>query len=84
MILPFRIKLKKYCCKNACVDLSSISEVVKPGSKMTLLYPKIAAMWQVQVKSPTHHFGSFLIHTNSRGTYIIYYCTLVLFKTVLK
>ena len=27
-------------------------------------------MWQVKVKSPTHYFGSFLIQTNSRRTYI--------------
>ena len=36
-------------------------------------------MWQVQVKSPTHYFGTFLIQTNSRGTYITYYCTVILF-----
>ena len=54
--------------KNACVHLCSISEVVKPSSKMTLLYSKIVAMWHVQVKSPTHYFGSILIHTNLRGT----------------
>ena len=42
--------------------------VVKPTSKMTLLYSKIAVMWHVQVKSSTHYFGSFLKQTNSRGT----------------
>ena len=69
MILPFKIKLKKDCTKNAfLVHLCSISEVVKPSSKMTLLYSKIAAMWHVQVKSPTHYFGSFLIQRNLRGT----------------
>ena len=60
MVLPFKIKLKKDCTKNASVvRLCSISEVVKPSSKMTLLYSKIVAMWHVQVKSPTHYFGSF-------------------------
>ena len=68
MVLPFKIKLKKDCTKNTSVHLCSISEVVKPSSKMTLLYSKIAAMWHVQVKSPTHYFGSFLIQTNLRGT----------------
>ena len=70
MVLPFKIKLKKDCTKNASVvqDLCSISEMVKQSSKITLLYSKIAAMWHVQVKSPTHYFGSFLIQTNLRGT----------------
>ena len=67
MVLPSRIKLKKDCTKNACVHPCSISELVKPSSKMTLLYPKIAAMWQVQVKSHTH----YLIQTNSRETYYL-------------
>ena len=44
----------------------------------------IPAMWQELVKSPTHYFGSFLTQTNSRRTYITYYCTLILFRTVLK
>ena len=83
-VLPFRIKLKKDCTKNAYVHLCSIAEVAKPSNKMILGYPKIAAMWQVLVKSPTHYFGSFLTQTNSRGTYITYYCTLILFRTVLK
>ena len=39
---------------------------------MTLWYPKIVAMWQVQLKLPS----SFLIQTNSRRTSINYYCTL--------
>ena len=68
MVLPFKIKLKKDFTNNASVHLCSISEVVKSSSKMTLLYSKIAAMWHVQVKSPTHYFGSILIHTNLRGT----------------
>ena len=69
MVLLFNIKLKKDCTKYASVvRLCSISEVVKPSSKMTLLYSKIVAMWHVQVKSPTHYFGSILIHTNLRGT----------------
>ena len=54
MLLPFKIKLKKDCNKDASVvHLYNISEVTKPNSKMTLLYSKIAAMWHVQVKSPT-------------------------------
>ena len=66
--MPFKIKLKKDCNKNASVvHLCSISEVVKPNSKMTLFYSRIAAMWHVLVKSPTHYFGSILIHTNLRG-----------------
>ena len=81
MVLPFKIKLKKDCTKNASVHLcsidailllgvitSEISEVVKPSSKMILLYSKIAMMWHVPVKSPIHYFGSFLIQTNLRGT----------------
>ena len=69
VVLSFKIKLKKDCTKNAFVGrLYSISEVVKPSSKMTLLYSKIVAMWHVQVKSPTHYFGSFLIQRNLRGT----------------
>ena len=84
MVLPFKIKLKKDCTKDACVHLCSISEVLKPSSKMTLSYPKIVAMWQVQVKLTAHYFGSFLIQTNLRGTYITYYCTLILFRTILK
>ena len=69
MAVPFKIRLKKDCTKNASmVHLCSISEVLKPSSKMTLLYSKIAAMWHVQVKSPTHYFGSLLIETNLRGT----------------
>ena len=77
MVLPFKIKLKKDCTKNASVvqDLCSISEMVKPSSKIKLLYSKIAAMWHVQVKSPTHYFGSFLIQTNLRGTQL---CCLLL------
>ena len=71
MVLPFRIKLKKDCTKNASAHLCSMSEVVKTSSKMTLLYPKIAVMWQVQVKLPTKYFGSFLIHANSRKTYYL-------------
>ena len=60
MVLSFKIKLKKYCTKNASmVRLCSISEVVKPSSKRTLSYSKRAAMWHVQVKSPTRYFGSF-------------------------
>ena len=54
-VLHFTNKLKKDYTKNACAHLFSISEVVQPSSKMTLSYPKIAAMWQVQVKSPTHY-----------------------------
>ena len=30
----------------------------------------------MQVKSPTHYFGSFLIQTNSRGIYITQYSVL--------
>ena len=46
MLLPFKIKLKKDCYKNAsAVHLYNISEVAKPYSKMTLLYSKIVAMW---------------------------------------
>ena len=41
-------------------------------------------MWQVQVKSHTHYFGTFLIQKNSRRTYINYYCTLLLFIGILK
>ena len=68
-VQPFKIKLKKDCTKTtSVVRLCSISEVVKPSSNMTLLYSKIAAMWHVQVKSPTHYFGSFLIQRNLRGT----------------
>ena len=80
MVLSFKIKLKKDCTRNASVvRLCSISEVVKPSSKMTLLYSKIAAMWHVQVKSPTHYFGSFLIQTNLRGTQL--YCLLLYTNT---
>ena len=69
MLLPFKIKLKKDCNKDtSAVHLYNISEVIKPNSKMTLLYSKRAAMWHMQVKSPTHYFGSILIHTNLRGT----------------
>ena len=39
-VLPFRIKLKKDCTKNAYVHLYYIAEVAKPSSKMTLWYPK--------------------------------------------
>ena len=82
MLLPFKIKLKKDRNKNAfVVHLCSISEVVKPNSKMTLLYSKIVAMWHVQVKSPTHYFGSILIHTNLRGTQL--YC-LLLYSNILQ
>ena len=81
MVLSFKIKLKKDCTRNASVvRLCSISEVVKPSSKMTLLYSKIAAMWHVQVKSPTHYFGSILIHTNLRGTQL--YCLLLYSNTL--
>ena len=83
MALPFRLKLNKGCTKIVCVHLCSNGEVAKPSSKMTLWYSKIAVMWQVQVKSPTHYFGSFLIQTNSRRTYITYYCTLLLLRGVL-
>ena len=56
MLLPFKIKLKKDCNKNgSVVHLYNISEVVKPNSKITLLYSKIAAMWHMQVKSHTHY-----------------------------
>ena len=80
MTLPFKIKLKKDCTKNASVvHLCSISEVVKPSSKMTLLYSKIVVMWHVQVKSHTHYFGSFLIQTNLRGTQL--YCLLLCSNT---
>ena len=79
MVLPSRIKLKKDCTKNACVHPCSISELVKPSRKMTLLYPKIAAMWQVQVKSHTH----YLIQTNQEK-HTTYYCTLILFRIILK
>ena len=80
MVLSFKIKLKKDCTKNASVvRLCSISEVVKPSSKMTLLYSKIAVIWHVQVKSPTHYFGSFLIQTNLRGTQL--YCLLLYTNT---
>ena len=41
-------------------------------------------MWQVQAKSPIHYSGSFFIQTNSKGTYITYYCALILSRTVLK
>ena len=76
VVLSFKIKLKKDCTKNAFVGrLYSISEVVKPSSKMTLLYSKIVAMCHVQVKSPTHYFGSFLIQRNLRGTQL--YCLLL-------
>ena len=69
MVLPLKIKLKKDCTKNASVvRLCSISEVVKPSSKMALLYSKIAAMWHVQEKSPIHYFGSFLIQRNLKET----------------
>ena len=45
MVLTFKIKLKKDCTKNASVvRLCNISEVVKPNSKMTLLYSKIVVM----------------------------------------
>ena len=67
-VTPFKIKLKKGCAKNASVHLCSISEVVKPSIKITLLYSKIATMWHMQVKSPTHYIVSFLIQTNLRGT----------------
>ena len=36
MVLPFRTKLKKGCTKNPFVNLCSIEEVAKPGTKMTL------------------------------------------------
>ena len=84
LVLPFKIKLKKDSTKNACVNLCSISEVVKSSGKMTLLYPKIVAMWQVQVKSPRNYFDSFLIQANSRQKYITDYCTLILSRTILK
>ena len=45
---------------------------------------KNRTMWQVQVKSHTHYFGTFLIQKNSRRTYINYYCTLLLFIGILK
>ena len=81
MLLPFKIKLKKDCNKNASVvHLYNISEVVKPNSKMTLLYSKVAAMWHVQVKSPTHYFRSILIHANLRRTQL--YCLLLYSNTL--
>ena len=41
MLLPFKIKLKKDCNKNAyVVHLCSISEVVKPNSKITYYIQK--------------------------------------------
>ena len=43
MVLPFRIKLKKGCTKNPCVNLCNTEEVAKPGIKMTLWYWKITA-----------------------------------------
>ena len=61
--------------KNTFVHLCSISEVINPSNKMTPLYLKIGVMWHMQVKSPTHYFGSFLIQTNSRGTRL--YCLLL-------
>ena len=44
MVLPFKIKLKKGHTQNTFVHLCSISEVIKPTSKMTLLHPKKEAM----------------------------------------
>ena len=80
MVLSFKIKLKKDCTRNASVvRLCSISEVVKPSSKMTLLYSKIAAMWHVQEKSPIHYFGSFLIQRNLKETQL--YCLLLYSNT---
>ena len=49
-------------------DLCSIAEVAEPRSKMTLIYPKIAAIRQIQLKSLKQYFGSFLIQTNSIET----------------
>ena len=51
---------------------------------MTLLYSEIGVMWKVQVKSPTHYFGSFLIQANSIETYITCYCTLIFSRGILK
>ena len=85
MMLPFNIKLKKDCTKYvSVVRLCSMSEVVKPSSKMTLLYSKIAAMWHVQVDSPTHYFGSFLIQRNLRVTATLFITVLILFRIILK
>ena len=65
--------------KNTSVHLCSISEVVNPSNKITLLYSKVGAMWHMEVKSPMHYFGSFLIKTNSRGAWL--YCLLLYSNT---
>ena len=39
---------------------------------MTLLYRKIASMWQVQIKFPAHYFDSFFItHKLKRNIYYL-------------
>ena len=63
MVLPFKIKLKKGHTKNTFVHLCSISEVIKPTSKMTLLYPKIEAMLN----------GVLFLTTNNSNCLVSYY-----------
>ena len=84
MALPFRIKMKKGCTKVICVHLCSNAEVAKPSSKMTLWCPKIAGDVAGASKITCTLHWQFLIQTNSKRTYITYYCTLLLFRGVLK
>ena len=53
------------------MHLCSISEVVKPSSKMTLLYPKIASMWQVQINFCTLLWQFFNTHKLKRNIYYL-------------
>ena len=85
MALPFLIKLKKGYTKIVCVHLCTNVEVAKPSSKNdTMISKNSGDVAGARVKSPTHYFGSFLIQTNSKRTCITYYCTLLLFRGVLK
>ena len=86
MLLPFKIKLKKYCNKNASVvHLCSISEVVKPSSKMTLLYSKIAVAHASKITYTVlqQYFDTNKFKRNIAILLITVY-TLILFRTVLR
>ena len=88
MVLHFKIKLKKDFTKNASMHLCSISEVAKPSSKMTLIFKNSNDLKKKRASEITYTLPWQFFNTNKSKrnivSYIAYYCTLILFRTVSK
>ena len=84
MALPFRIDLKEGCTKNVCVHLCSNSEVAKTKQQDDTMISKNSSNVAGASKITYTLLWQFFKETNSRRTYITYYCTLPLFRAILK